>query len=56
MVDRKQVNVDRLSPAFFWKTSPTCSVLNTEWVGGPSREHNVQEQKRSVVEGETVTF
>lgn len=28
MVDRKQVNVDRLSPAFFWRTSPTCSVLN----------------------------
>ncbi len=55
MADRKQVNVNRLSPAFFWKTSPTCSVLNAGRAGGPSREDN-QEPNRSVLEGETVTF
>lgn len=32
MVDRKQVNVNRLSPAFFGEISPTCSGLNRDWL------------------------
>ena len=40
MGDRKQVNVDRCSPAFFGKISPTCSVQQG-WAAGLSIEENV---------------
>ncbi len=56
MVDMKQVNVDRLSPAFFSRTSPTCSVQNTGWTAGPSREDNVQEHNRRVFKDKTEIF
>lgn len=54
MVDRKQVNVDRFSPAFLWKISPTCSVLNRD--GLVDEAERKKSEKRSVLEGETVTF
>lgn len=44
MSDRKQVNVDRLSPAFFWKISPTCSVLSRD---------GLESGNRSRLQGET---
>lgn len=44
MVDRKQVNVDRLSPAFFRKISPTCS--EQKWGVGPGRDRKKKNKKK----------
>lgn len=43
----KQVNVDRFSPAFLWKISPTCSFRNRD---------GLVDRAERVLEGETLTF